>query len=150
MSGIARSGIARCTCTRESNSFIKNSYLHKNFQVSKTSIGVTNAFDRALCEISEEINCISSINGFDIPSLCFNVIPESQNLSYNGILGLDVLKRFKLNFEFPAPLRLNKLIQALIKHLKVNLEDQNESYSCFDYQDDFLCIVTERNHNSAL
>jgi hypothetical protein len=95
--------------TGSTSSFILESQVPKDFVKKPVSIGVSNAFNNDLCTIENCLQVNVSMDGFDIPSCVFYIIPNSQKLNYPGILGLDILRRFKLNLKGNGPLLLNKL-----------------------------------------
>ena len=95
--------------TGASSSFIKESQVPKNFIKKSVNIGVSNAFNNELCTIKNCLQVNVSMDGYDIPSSTFYIIPDKQSLNYSGILGLDILKRFKIDLRGKGPLLINKL-----------------------------------------
>jgi len=125
-------------------SFLRKSVIPTDFKLERTRLSLSNAFGSNMCQISEKLECNITVDGIIVPETCFYIIPQGNKFSYNAVLGIDILRRFKLNLNNSpgTPLLFNKFELSeteadyveIIERTKesVLFSQENKAISAFD------------------
>jgi hypothetical protein len=109
--------------TGASISFLRKSVIPTDFKLERTRLSLSNAFGSNMCQISEKLICNITVDGIIIPEATFYIIPQLNKFSFNGVLGIDLLRRFKLNLnKSPGiPLLFNKfeILETEVEHVEI-------------------------------
>jgi hypothetical protein len=122
--------------TGSSISLLKKSAVPTDFRLQRAALSLSNPFGSRMCAITQKIECNLNIDGKIIPETTFYVFPDKYEISYTGVIGMDILKRFKIN--------LNKTPDSPLLFNKFEIcEDSDEAIHITDRKKDSVLFSNE-------